>query len=133
MGEPMGNCGEEGACELYDADKFRKIYFGILMGIKLLGMVFVILAAWKSHTRDLLEQAETEAEEAARTARRRGFQGEQLVSSGSGGATANALNSRLRAYSPAVHHQIQHSVQDSTLGALQETNEESEPLSTHSN
>ena len=24
--EPVGNCGEQGACELYDADKFRRIY-----------------------------------------------------------------------------------------------------------
>ena len=92
----MGNCGEEGACELYDADKFRKIYFGILMGIKLLGMVFVILAAWKSHTRDLLEQAETEAEEAARTARRRGLSGRATERAAIAGSPAASPKSRSR-------------------------------------
>ena len=107
------------------------------MGIKLLGMVFVIIAAWKSHERDLKERADNENDEEVQNGFRssnrsrtsRSYQSEQIVAGSGAAAASSALTSRLRAYSPAVHHQVQHSIQDSTLGALHETNEESEPLS----
>ena len=103
------------------------------MGIKLLGMVFVVIAAWKSHNRDQEEQAERENDDEVRNSNRnrnvRSYQGDHIVAGSGAAAAASALNSRLRTYSPAVHHQVQHSIQDSTLGALHETNEESEPLS----
>jgi len=132
--EPVGNCGEQGACELYDADKFRKIYFGILMGIKLLGMVLILISTYISRQRDIREEAEKEARDKEagideevdgfRSSNRRTRSENQTAGNGGGSAGVNAMNSRLRAYSPAVHHQVQHSVQDSTLGALHETNEE---------
>ena len=102
------------------------------MGIKLLGMVFVVIAAWKSHNRDQEEQAERDNDDEVRNSNRRNvrsYQGDHIVAGSGAAAAASALNSRLRTYSPAVHHQVQHSIQDSTLGALHETNEESEPLS----
>lgn len=59
--QPVSPCSsDEGACELYDAAKFRHIYFGILMGIKLLGGLFLLVCLRFSILRDVSEKNSVE-------------------------------------------------------------------------
>lgn len=55
----MGNCEHGGACELYNADRFRHIYFGLAMSIKVLGLVFISIAAYFSTQRDRKDSLDT--------------------------------------------------------------------------
>ena len=53
----MNKCGDEqGSCELYDADTFRHIYFGLAVLIKIVGLMFMSLCLKYSLARDRVEQ-----------------------------------------------------------------------------
>ena len=55
--QPVDHCsGERGACELYDADTFRHIYFGLAIIVKLVGLTFMLFCLRATILRDNLEQ-----------------------------------------------------------------------------
>merc|ERR1712071_324450 len=110
------DCGKgEGACALYDADQFRKLYFGLSMSIKTVGILLVICAARFSMNRDKVE-----AEEAKRLeARDRRIQGMQKEAR----HTPSPVNQELMSLRGS--HQYQNSnAQDSCLGGIPESAED---------
>ena len=43
---------EKGACELYDSEEFRYLYFGLACGVKLLGLILMTICFYYSRIRD---------------------------------------------------------------------------------
>ena len=51
--ETVSPCStEKGACELYDPDMFRHIYFGLAMSVKILGFLLLCICYRYSYKRD---------------------------------------------------------------------------------